>query len=415
LTFEVKPKDGPLPIRFALLRQEGKVLAVFGNHSANDFLATSGADRIENHASFKRVSAGFLPKSGIHFFFDLQRASQYIKSLFDFVEKLDTSNAADLAEARKVLDLYDDFEAFAGSIATTPDIGMKSCVASKPGSVMDRIYNEFLNERKARQGVYQAHKVVDERTMFALSVSMDVLTISSKFFQEKYSDPSKIPGMDQEGAVEMQKVYGAFDAARQVIDTFRFKDVAAVVNKPLMGMIPTGGVYFGGSVLKDAELVNKAAETIRSVGGPAVPLKVGADPDGKPRIELAGSPGMIVYIALVKDDSLFMTMDLSLVDSLKAALSGERSYFDTTSLGRSGLQKFLENLDYFMYLNTDSILAMAKPYVPLLLAQQPDLKIEQAEIDELLTRLRTSLLISQRSYQTQTNGMCTESHWELLN
>jgi hypothetical protein len=416
LDFELTNKEIPKPLHFVLVNQGNKVFAMFGGNDPVDFLTANPADRLSESEIYKKTANSALDSSGMSMFINTADMARYLDSLLTNLKVEDAEVVEGLNEMKKALLFYSDFDAIGMSGSLKEGFGFKSCVVTKPGSQLDGLYDELFKRQATAAPAHDFYKLVDEHTMLANRFSFDILQIGLKAMELKYADPSKVPGTDAASAEVMKNMLEVFKKVEAAFDRYGFREGGFVVNTAAGTPIPSIGLYLGGSKLSRDVLIQTLGDEIKSYAASpegAELIKIVQGRDGNKKIEINMGPGMQIQVALVSDNAVVATIDPSLVLSASSAIKSGKGYLDGANLGSGSLRKMIVDGDYFFYLNTDATIEMAKPFLPMLISQSPT-PIDMNDVDEILNKLRASLVSGQISGRPAPGTTCSEGRLQIV-
>ena len=131
------------------------------------------------------------------------------------------------------------------------------------------------------------------------------------------------------------------------------------------------------------------------------------------KLKFAGTGGFAVVAAPVSDNAIVLSQNEFLIAAAKTALSEDSAFFSATKRG-SEVIKRIGRSDVTIYLSSEVVLKVAKPLIPLILSQKPELQDHAAEINEILDKLAKNILSTQWLTNPEENLICVEGVTELL-
>ena len=109
------------------------------------------------------------------------------------------------------------------------------------------------------------------------------------------------------------------------------------------------------------------------------------------------------------DGSILFGINELYLDGGAAALRAKKSKLDSFNLKASGLDAILPGSEYYVYLNTEPAFVALRPFLPMVLSQQPGTDVTPGDVEEILNFLSGALVISQKTERQSKEIVCAEN------
>lgn len=294
------------------------------------------------------------------------------------------------------------------------------CVTPVAGSPLAEFYGRIdAIKAKDRAPLRSFEKLIEPDTLLALRFS----TIGMEAGLDKVMEQiTHYAAMASQGK-DAQDVQLVMVKLKEFVDRFGFREVGIFAGPPIMPPIIGAGLYLGSSSLSGEKLVQELAKSINELAAvitsaaDGTPAKLSAmvkkDSEGRPAISL-NIGGMMLTGGLAGDNSIIFSIDESLVHTFAGRVSGGASYLGRFS-SPPEIQEYLGSSDYYVFLNTKTLIDLSKSFIPMLLVQQTqEPKLEQQDVEQVLELLKLNYLSLQLSKHAPGGAMCSESHGFLL-
>ncbi len=405
----------------ATIRLEGPVVRALFNAAPGDFQASAGAPRFADSPEWKNAAAISPEGAAMFSFFNLTGAISAIDRILDVLPPESLGPKESIKELKANLALYRDFDSLWFGVNMTDGLKVTSCVMPRPGTSFEGMYSKLFAARSSGAAlISQTPLLIDEQTIFALGISTDTIAGSLGSIKEQVKAAFTSTATDDE---ESKNINSLVDAAERAMNELKLKEIGLFVSPPLMPPIVGAGILLGGSELKGEALlkqiaasVNELAKTAhKALGNEPAPdmAEVAPGGDGAPELHL-NVGGLMLVGSVVKENSVLISIDSAIVSTMAKRLDASSGYLAKVS-SPAGLGKLVSESDYFLYLNTATVIDLGRNFLPLLLAQQPqEPKVDVNDANEVLDLLKFSYLSFQRSYQSENKAVCSDSRGYVL-
>jgi hypothetical protein len=399
-----------------LFRLQGQAMELLvGTADSKIFLTDAADKRLVGSQIWSQIGHGSAPNAGIAMYVDTDSVLDTFEGVMDGVAKMmpPEGGVEQLAEVKKMFALQRGFGPAIASMSFDGGLRSSSCGLVKADSPAGKLLMPIVAARKpgGDNGFFRA---IDERTIVAGQIQLTVLRMQLENFKRMRTQvPADVAQEPQ--FVQVEKVLKDLE---EIDAKFKFSTLGLVVNTPIGGPIPSVGIFFGGSALSGEDLVARFADQWNSLahqfGLPLPPAEVKDAPGGK-RVEIPIQGTMTVIGGLVADNSLLFTVDPSLVEGVRNHLKSSKAFLDNYDLDKFGVKEGIRNGDFLMFVNTEGLIDMGKPYLPIAIAQQKaEPKVELGEAEEILNLLKSNLVISGWNHAPSPGVLCSEGRMTTL-
>jgi len=286
----------------------------------------------------------------------------------------------------------------------------RSCVAVRSGSELEKTYDKVFAARGSESAPHKFRYLLGDRSILGVQLNMggvaQSLEVIAKYIEQSMAaaEPAQI--------AELQETIAR---VQQFINEFGFREVGLLMDGPAGMPIPEGGLYLGSGKIAAGEVLAKLEASLTSMVsqlGPEAGVKISRAKNaaGHELLHIGKEDGGMELVGMaLEDGSVLFGLNELYLDGGAAALRAKKSKLDSFNLKASGLDAILPGAEYYMYLNTEPAFVALRPFLPMVLSQQPGTDVTPGDVEEILNLLSGALVTSQKSQRQSKEIVCAES------
>lgn len=350
----------------ALFAQGETVALTFGASEIDAFKSADEDKMLVSGSDWKAIGVSLLPATGLFMYLDYPKLETMINGFIESAMNADptsTMSAEDLR--RQINSQFKDLGVLGASVDFAGGFNSLSCMKTEAGSKIGDFYRRLIESRTNSPSSGLFHKLVGENSLLAFRFQLDTVPFYFDFFRDYYGD-----ALDQAQAGDDAKRFRAMiDTAEREFNRLGYKELGVVASVAPGNPMPEVGLFLGNGSLDGEEALTAVAETMNQF----LPQPMASvDTSGpEPRLQINSGQPVPVQGAMVGHNSVFVTSNPYAFDKVAKALDNDASYLASTSGGLENPEKALEAGDYFLYINTELLLQMARPWLGMAASQTP--------------------------------------------
>ncbi len=413
----------PINVQGAINIQEKRLTATIGTVDETSFLAGSGSPLLVESPQWKKAAAALLPKPLIYAYLDNTRLKPYLANIIRLATQMggpgETPGVpapADLTES--IMGAWSNFLLVSMGLNFQQGMGARQCVDVSAGSSADKIYREYLSmarsESAAGKSAFQ--NLIGPKTIAAIHVPRRYVLLAVDQIRQSVTQSAPAGSA---ATPEWEAFHQQLDRIKSSIQKMKVDEFGVIVNGPAFGPMPEFGIFVGAhEKINLSEFAAALTDLITSIGQevgagnlPTVSVGQNADPAlgiAGDRIELNMGSGQAIPLVPVSENTLVATESPEMISAVPELLKSPNGFFGKLSISDADLVARASEADFYLYLNTDGVIELAKPFLPLLLMQRQDLQIGMPEIEEVLNILKFGILAVQSSSEASEGEICSE-------
>jgi hypothetical protein len=398
LTITSKDDSGKDLFAFTLSSGNSRVSLLLGSATAETL---SDGSSIADDADWKANVSDFSNEDALLTFLKGTDLVQAVKTTMSAIPAL--ADKAELITASAAS--YETLKAAAWSFSFNGDRGAKQCMQYKDESDMGKLMKAMSSETATAAPVIP--QLVDDSTIAGLH-------FSTRGIAQALAWAKSSPGIGgTEDSPAMKEVNDLISGVENMVTELNMASLGVLVQAPKFGMMPEAGVLFsaqdGDAARLEAALVKNLA-WINSQLGDDQQVKTAATTtaQGKNITEIEAA-GQKLYLGSVGNGAVMLAMAPSGLEAMEKQLAAPKSTL-ATSLPKAAPALSNKAMQSFIFVDTTPLVAMAKPFIPMLSAQAPTPEpISEEEISEVTDLLSfrfsawdNGLVANADSYCSQT-------------
>ncbi len=400
---EFRPEGVP-PIPSALVVDGGRVEYRLGASEDAAFFVANGSPALVNTDRWKQLAALSQDTDAWQSYVDPAALMQTVNGIFTALGEplppLENTGFAVWKEMDGML------------ITTNLYGGLKgrSCVAVRSGGELEKAYDKLFAARGSERAPHQFRYLLGDRSILGVQLNMTGIAQSLEMIA-KYVEQS-MAAAEPAQVAELQETVAR---VQQFINEFGFREVGMLMDGPAGMPLPEGGLYLGSGKVSPTEVLAKLEASLTSMTNQLAPdagvkISRAKNAAGRELIHIGKEDGGMELIGMALDDgSILFGINELYLDGGAAALRAKKSKLDSFNLKASGLDAILPGSEYYVYLNTEPAFVALRPFLPMVLSQQPGTDVTPGDVEEILNFLSGALVISQKTERQSKEIVCAEN------
>lgn len=379
-----------------------------GSATHDVFFVGAGQPSMGSLEKWRKIAATPIEQAAVSLYIDPAKASEIVISII----KQGSAASGSPVDANALLAMksWQGIEAITYSSNFVKGLNARNCVVVGADTDLGKMYGKLFALRSMDKGKLVVPTLMNSRTVLGGSISLVGAVSALKYMKDFYAKIT--PAAAEEQKAELEKIKAVFDKMEKVITKFGFQEIGAVLNAPSGIPMPEVGVLFGRGSLKDEALLNELKTFIDGLAPGMVTIS--SDTQGKKFLQI-GNPAEMGGAALaggvVQHNSFAAGMSEFYVDEADKLIAGGKSYFDEFAIDPSSILHNLNEVDYYLYLNTEPAIMTAKPFLPMAAGplEQQGLPLGVEDVEEGLNLLSGAIIFGQKTTQIDNQLVCSDS------
>ncbi len=374
-----------------LILHEKDIQVTLGIADEKQFLASGSQESMFQSSLWTRTAPAFPPSPIFVGLLDYRSAWPILDGILNHASQGSTTAFSTSS--------LTNFESVGLGATIGNGLEFRQCATLKSDSNSRKNFEEYVSEVNRSSSHSEFERLVTAQTIFGLRIPRRLLFFLAREYGRSLT-PSAFSSIENDAS--WKGFLSHIDDLEGIVSHIPFEELGILINAG-PHMLPEFGLFLGGGdTIAIRELAQRLNEVIKVLGA-------GLSSDRLPEARIVEVPGTgpfeqkleimaggeAISFIKVSNNAMFASGSQELLDSVPRLIRSSSPLLPVSETAAQENPRYVANSDYYFVLNTTPLLELAKPFIPLLLMQEPELKISAPQVEEVLNLLSFRLFAEQ--------------------